>query len=404
MLSGCGAPPPQVAATSPSAAPSASAAPSLPTLLPESIASPGISTPPPAGRWLSLPNMSAARLDFTATALRDGRILIVGGRTKAWAYSADGSPTPLVDIFDGASKGFRRAASLAIPRAGQTATLLASGKVLVAGGDPSGSAEIYDPAADSWTPASRMHHVRYDHAATLIAGGKVLVTGGASSPPLGISARGAQPAQLPAEIYDPARDAWDEAAAPRFDRPVYPTATPLQDGRVFVVGGQYMENSPDQGTETSELYDPRSNTWAQAAPETRTVARQYHSATLLADGRVLVAGGVLDGRTVSSAVVYDPKTNTWTVEANMNEGRCGQGSALLANGLAFVFGSGCWNAASAGAEEFDPSTTRWYAVASLAAPRGDIIAAVLPNGDVLAAGGGMPTNMPTSVAELFVPI
>lgn len=392
-IAACGAPTPgPVAATSPSASPSR-----------EVVAAPGVSIPPPAGLWVKLPNMAVPRLDFTATRLLDGRILIVGGRQMSWANSPDGYPTALVEIFEGATNAFTRASSLGIPRAGHTATLLSSGKVLVAGGDPAGTAEIYDPIANLWSPAAPMRNVRYDHAAALIAGDKVLITGGAHAPPVGISARSAQPAQLRSEIYDPAADAWAEAALPRFDRPVYPTATLLPDGRVLVVGGQYLYGSPDERTETSELFDPRNNSWALAAPETRTVARQYHTATLLRDGRVLVAGGVLEGRSVASAVVYDPTTNSWTVEPNMNEGRCGQGAALLASGLVIVFGSGCWNDSSASAEEFDPGTNRWYPVASLAAPRGGMQPAVLPNGDVLAIGGGMPTNVPAAVAELFIP-
>ena len=394
-----------VAQTGPSAATAASLptpSPS-PSFAPEEVATAGIANPPPAGRWLALPSMLVPRLDFTATVMLDGRVLIVGGRTKAWADSPDGAPTSVVEIFEAGTKQFSKAASLGVPRAGHTATLLPSGKVLIAGGDPTGTAEVFDPSANAWTPAAPMPQARYDHAAALIAGGKVFITGGAPAPPMGIGPHGAAPARLPAAVYDPATDTWAAAATPQYDRPVYPTATVLRDGRVLVVGGQYMYNSPDQRIETSELYNPASNTWSAAPSETRTVARQYHSATLLLDGRVLVAGGLLNDRSVAWSVVYDPTSNSWTVEPTMNDGRCGHGAALLGAGHVLVFGSGCWIDSSASAEEFDPTTNRWYLVASLNAPRGDIVSAVLPDGDVLAVGGGMPTNFPTPVAELFVP-
>lgn len=404
LLAACGAAsPPPVAQTSATSRPSLAASPSPTPFTPEIVAVPGAANPPPTGHWVSLPPMSVPRLDFTATLMLDGDVLIVGGRTKAWADSPDGTPTSVVETFDPATNRFAKVASLGIPRAGHTATLLPSGKVFVAGGDPAGTAEVYDPAANTWTPAAPMPQARYDHAAALISGGKVFVTGGAGRPPLGIGPHGAQTAQLPAAIYDPAKDTWAVAATPRYDRPVFPTATVLRTGRVLLVGGQYMYSSPDQRTETSELYDPASDTWSAVPPETRTVARQYHSATLLPDGRVLIAGGLLNDSTVALTVVYDPATDGWIVEPNMNEGRCGHGAALLSTGRVIVFGSGCWTDSSASAEEFDPRTNRWYPVASLAAPRGSVQPAVLQNGEVLALGGGMPTNFPTAVAELFVP-
>jgi hypothetical protein len=404
VLSACGTvPPTPVAQASPSTKATVAASPSPMPPAAETVASPGVANPPAQGRWVSLPPMSEPRLDFTVTVMLDGRVLIVGGRTKSWAESPDGASTSVVEVFDATTQHSTRVASLGIPRAGHTATLLPSGKVVVAGGDPTGTAEIYDPGANVWTLAAPMPQVRYDHAAALIAGGRVFVTGGATRPPMGISPHGAQPAQLPAAIYDPSSDRWTGAATPQFDRPVYPTATLLRNGRVLVVGGQYMYNSPDQRAETSELYDPTANTWSAVPPETRTLARQYHTATLLPDGRVLVAGGVLNDRSVGLAVVYDPKTNAFTLEPNMTDGRCGQGAALLTTGPVLVIGSGCWIDSSATAEEFDLASNRWYPVASLAAPRGDLQPAVLLSGEVLAVGGGMPTNSPTSAAELFIP-
>jgi len=399
VLTACG-----TVAQQPAASPAAQPNPVSPiSVAPEGVASQVPATPPPPGRWVALPRMSVPRIGFSATLLYDGRVLIVGGRTQRFADSPDGTPTASVDVFDPANRSFKSAASLGTGRDGHTATLLPSGKVLVAGGDPGGTAEIYDPAFDSWTLTAPMNSRRYDHAAVLIPGGRVLITGGTATQTVGISPHGAAPATLPAEIYDPASDSWTVAATPAFDRPEYPTATALRDGRVLVVGGQNMYGSTDESRERSEVYNPLSNTWSETAVETRAGARQYHTATLLQDGEVLVAGGIRDGRSNAWAVVYNPVSNSWTRVANMNVARCGHGAQLLAGGKVLLFGSGCWSDMSATAEEFDPTSNHWFEVASLANPRGDIVSVRLAGGEVLALGGGMPVNTPTWVAEIFEP-
>jgi hypothetical protein len=289
--------------------------------------------------------------------------------------------------------------------------LLQSGKVLVVGGytrigSPGlSTAEIYDPATGQWTAVALMHHVRTGHAAVLIEGGKVLVVGGNDAPPLGISPGGSAPAHIAPEIYDPSTDTWSVMAMPVLDRPVHPTATLLRDGRVLVVGGQYMLNSPDESAERSELFSPTSDAWSSVPPETRGGARQFHSATLLATGQVLIAGGMRSLHPIGSAVLYDPTSNAWIPVPDMTENRCGQAAQLLPTGKrVLMVGSGCgWAEQSAIAEEYDSGSNRWFAVASLAAPRGRIVAVVLADGRVVAFGGSMPAGNPTDVVEVFIP-
>jgi hypothetical protein len=352
--------------------------------------------------------MSVPRLDFTATLLLDSRVLVVGGRTQPLAYAPGGAPTSRVEIFDPATKRFSPAASLGVARSGHTATLLPSGKVLVAGGDGGGlgTAEIYDPASGQWSLTAPMNFRRTDHAAALLASGKVLVTGGATMTYMGISQGGSAPARLPAELYDPSLDAWTVAATPIFDRPVKPTATVLRDGRVLVVGGQYMWNSPDEAREKSEIYEPTSDKWVASTPEVRTGARQYQSATMLADGRVLVAGGMRDLQGTGLATLYDPRSNSWTQLPNMLANRYGQGAALLPSGWVLVVGGDSGSNdqyLTAGAEEFDPASNRWFVVAGLAESRGSIQAVGFSDGEVLAVGGDAPAGAPTAAAELFIP-
>ena len=149
------------------------------------------------------------------------------------------------------------APSLSTARAAHTATLLANGKVLVAGGGTgpfaaTTSAELYDPASNTWSPAGEMSFARASHTATLLADGRVLVTGGVTS----------RPAIASAELYDPVSNTWSSAgslATARYDH----TATSLRDGRVLVAGGNGGFFGSGSVAST-ELYDPASNSWSSA--------------------------------------------------------------------------------------------------------------------------------------------
>src|SRR5260370_37930714 len=143
---------------------------------PEAIATSSFAVPPNPGLWEALPPMSVPRIGFTATLMSDGRVLIAGGRTQRFADSMDGTPISIVEIFDPTSRTFSRAPSLGTARDGHTATLLLSGRVLVAGGDPLGTAEIYDPISNTWTLTAHMKYRQFDHAPALIAARQVLVT------------------------------------------------------------------------------------------------------------------------------------------------------------------------------------------------------------------------------------
>jgi hypothetical protein len=280
--------------------------------------------------------------------------------------------------------------------------------VLVAGGYTSlgiqalSSTEIYNPANNSWTPGAPMGLGRAQAAAVLLKNGRVLVVGGGT---MGFMGTGTQPAGTMAEIYDPAKDAWTPAGNMAYGRAVYPTATLLPDGRVLVVGGRALFNTPETAVERSEVFDPSKNRWSVVSPNNRTGARQDQSATLLPNGDVLIAGASpAPDASVSYSDLFSPKTNSWISLPNMHNARCGQGAVLLPTGNAMVIGGGCgWSDQTSGVEEFNWATKTWTQVAPLSAPRGRIQAVVLADGSVLALGGLAPASSTSAIVELFRP-
>src|SRR5437773_723752 len=174
-------------------------------------------------------------------------------------------------------------------RTGHTATLLLNGKVLVVGGQSSESpidAELYDPSTGIWSVTDRPNHSRRGHTAALLPNGQVLVASGSDSS--GISDT--------AELYDPGTGTWTLTGKLNEGRWLH-SATLLRNGKVLVAGGN--------GTEfvtKCELYDPATGTWSLTSPLERVRdsfgrgidGRDLPQATLLQDGRVLIAGGSFD--------------------------------------------------------------------------------------------------------------
>ncbi|WP_438026336.1 kelch repeat-containing protein [Sorangium sp. So ce233] len=239
--------------------------------------------------------------------------------------------------------------------------------------DAGGEAALVDPA---WEPAGRMNVAeRSGHTATLLLpSGKVLVVGG----------YGGFPAFASAELYDPTDDTWS-LVAPRRGGRVFHTATRLQDGDVLVVGGR-VESSGIMPVDAVELYDPVTNTWMGRA--FMTESRRSHSATLLPNGKVLVAGGSNAISRLSSAELYDPEANTWAPAASMHFAREGHVAALvLPSGKVLVAGGAERDAPRGSAELYDPEANTWTLTGSMTRGGGFPLAmAELHNGEILAVG------------------
>jgi hypothetical protein len=291
--------------------------------------------------------MLYARYAHTATLLPDGKVLVVGGHAKS-------DPRASAELYDSSTGLWKETGKLAYARYYHTATLLKNGKVLVAGGhadkDPRASAELYDPATGIWTETGKLAYARYLHTATLLPNGRVLVTGGHSkTDPLAT-----------AELYYPAIGMWAETGRMDANGTVNlyrHAATLLRNGTVLTSGGVLKDTMGfEEDMLFTLLYDPTTGKW----PSTSGwwLGSHYdHTATLLPnDGTVLVAGG---GRGSTPAhdnsQLLDPDTMRYT-DITMVRERGKHTATLLVNGKVLIAGGyDSKSVPNASAELFNPA-------------------------------------------------
>jgi hypothetical protein len=341
-----------------------------------------------AGAWFTKPPLITERELHTATLLANGKVLVAGGTDSLNA-----------ELYDPATGVTVATSPMNVPRYGHTATLLRDGRVLVAGGynheglpDSSclGSAELYDPATGLWTPTAPLKFPRACHTMTLLPNGKVLVAGGVRFVGGSIDS---------VELFDPAEGTWTvtaSLAAHRYNH----TATLLPNGKVLVAGGS-VGSLPPPGPDLAgaELYDPLFETWTPTGP--LNCPRQDHTATLLPDGTVLVAGGARNYVPTASAEVYDPASGLWTAVGALNTTRDQHTATLLQDGKLLLTGGYDSNGVIlASTELYDTASATWTPAAAMHATRFYHAATSLADGQVLVTGGDTGVGV-TNSTELF---
>jgi hypothetical protein len=289
---------------------------------------------PANGSFAFTGSIHSARWAHTATLLANGKVLVAGGFLESSAFYATNS----AELYDPTTGQWTLTTPMNLPRGFHSATLLPNGKVLVAGGyttgrNPTTNAELYDPPSGTWSFTGSTTIACYLHTATLLPSGKVLVAGGsACDSGFGLS-----------ELYDPVSGTWTNFQAGVFGGPLYQhTATLLPKGQVLVAGGDacLIDTNALSG---AYLYDPTANTWTATVVPLIT-ARKSHTAVLLSNGEVLVAGGQITSSgfyiTTNAAELYDPATGagTWAPTTSMNVARQFHTATLLPDGRVLVTG------------------------------------------------------------------
>src|SRR5438132_1440156 len=250
---------------------------------------------------------------------------------------------------------------LVVPRTGHAAIALADGRVPITGGrDGAGTivatAEIFDPATETSTAVGALVTARVSHTATLLPNGRVLIAGGTS----------ATGSLSSAEIFDPANPgaAFRVLSATMGAARGGHTATLLKDGTVLIAGGDVAG--------TAEIFDPTTETFSSTLL-TMAAPRIGHTATLFSNDSVLLAGGNTD-----SMELFTPADQKFTLDSQvMSAVHTGQEAISLSDTRLFFFGGDALNTI----EEFNPSADTLTVDGTMDAPASSTT--LLANGKIL---------------------
>ena len=373
---------------------------------------------PATGQWTATANLTTSRTQQTATRLDGptcrgatpaaycGKVLVAGGSDPT------GTALSSAELYDPAAGAWTATGSMRFAESGASAVLLTSlacgvtpppswcGKVLVIA---NGASQLYDPAAGTWSISGAPIVSRVDFSATALDGpqcapspppawcGKVLVAGGRQS-------RSSPPWYASAELYDPAAGTWSATASmaeARFQH----TATllggascsqppaPSYCGLVVAVGG-FTSNF--NANSNAELYNPAAGTWTTSGA--MSTPRIHHGAALLADGRVLIAGGAnaqaTDMHDLTSAELYNPNTGVWVNTGSLLTARSSFPVAQLTTGGVLVVGPGT------SVEQYTPSNPEAsLSASSLAFARVTVASAGDPQSVTVTNAGTVPLSM-----------
>ena len=372
---------------------------------------------PDAGRTYRIRRLAdapLARTGHVAIGLADGSALVMGGNSSEAINTPDSSSSQRFDPVTEAFTAGPPLALSALDREFTVAVPLRTGAFLLVGGGinsgtvlgvhPAVLSQRFDPVRGEFVRSGNLQRTRSgDVAATLLADGRVLVTG-SSSPLLAI------PAVPFTETFDPATGQWTIGEDLLVARSGH-TATLLGDGRVLVAGGVVATNDPSRPvdfTAIAEIYDPATGKFQLT--DHLQEARGFHRATLLADGRVLLSGGLameaaFDFHALASSEIFDPVTAKFSSVGALQIARAVHSAILLPEGRVLAVGGSSDDSLSGPAipetELFDAHTGKWTAGPRLDPAFARVTATLLGNGKVLLYGGEGAQGFPRPETFLF---
>lgn len=361
----------------------------------------------PIGSFSAGPDLSKPRFEHASVVLPDGRVIVCGGadpKSKSWEAFAE------LEIFNLSTNQWRDGPTMIQGRFAHQAVVLDDGNMAVFGGKnnavlvgcagntPGGftgktpylcNTEIFNPnpAQEGWStkPEMDMVYPRIHFSAMSVKqGAKVVVAGGT-----------AQEFPQKYELFDAYTRTWDDISAPQNGIRAFHAGIALPNEDILLIGGSTKskdEVTPNPLREV-DRFNVDAKIWTSAG--SINVQRQYHTATSLGDGRVLIAGGAEFGTNVthSSTEIYDETTNTWSFRTPMHEKRQGHAAALLIGGRRVLVVGGISESDGKpmmleSAEILDLETMTWTKIETPFARRWQPTMHVLPtDGRVLILGG-----------------
>ena len=387
--------------------------------------------------WANTPQMNENRSGMSATLLPNASIFVAGGVTGSLTLQT-------AEVLDPSTLAFTSLPNLVVGRNQHSATLLPSGKVLLAAGSHNStflnSSEMFNPSTNSFSPlSSTLLQARKSHTATLlqdasrvlIAGGKTETTDSVQADIFDMSTQtfrhiadmtfgrslftasllpdgsvlmaagrhGATPTKR-SDIFDSASETFSVTGDMNLQRKRH-RANLLANGTVFVSGGAPGSNGttiPDSGTPTCEIYNPATGIFTYTSEE-MNVGRTEHEATVLANGKVLVTGGITSE---NNADLYDPNSDTFSQVGSLTDERVRHVAILLTNPawgalmnkVLIIGGAAIGNSAFGGLEQalssveiYDPATGQFSFFGNMTIARQNHTATQLQDGRIMIAGG-----------------
>ncbi len=354
--------------------------------------------------WSTTGTMTVGHWMSAAWLLPGGDAVVAGGCAlsgcpSSFARPSCGQVLADTEIWNHASGTWSAGPPLGTPRFSFASVTLDGGDLLAMGGctttgcdATTDAVERFDATADHWQALPPLRTPRAHAMALQLAGGDVIVAGGC----------GASACTTDVDRLDPTTGTW-RAAAPLGTARGFGTATRLDDGRVLVAGGCANPACTTMVGE-AEVYDAAADTWSGAG--SLTTPRAGCSATLLGDGSVLIAGGCADAdcmRTLATVEIWRPATSAFEAGPAMPGPRHDHTATRLASGQVLMAGGASGPTTSLpSAVVYVPSEARFVELGEMNLDRAYHVALPLPSDDVLIAGGcNTETCMPW--AERFSP-